>query len=70
MTVADLQLRLSKLDPDARIMILDGFNGSGHPREINLGPVDHAVTQDDAENSGDCEGMEGQSVFVMGYGFY
>lgn len=57
-------------EPDMEIMILDGFNGGGYPRKINLGPITRTITEEDAEESGDCEELVGQEVAVMGYGFY
>lgn len=69
MTISALIERLSKVDPDAQIMILDGFNGGGVPREINLGPMDHVVTAKDVDETCDCEGLgEGTRVFVLGFG--
>ena len=69
MKAHELAQRLLK-GPNHEIMILDGFNGGGYPREINLGPVKHIITADDAEESGDCEEIVGQEIMIMGYGFY
>ena len=55
---------------DLEIMILDGFNGGGNPREINMGPTIQVVTDTDAEDTADCEDIIGNSVAVIGYGFY
>jgi len=66
-TINDLIAR--GVDPDAEIMILDGFNGGGHPREINLVST-HTVTEDDANEAADCEEIVGQTVAVIGYGCY
>ena len=57
-------------EPNIEIMILDGFNGGGYPREINLGPITQTITEEDANESGDCEEMVGEDVLIMGYGFY
>jgi hypothetical protein len=57
-------------EQDIGIMILDGFNGGGVPREINFGPLDRIITAGDAEEAADCEGRTGESVIVLGYGFY
>ena len=71
MTVLDvIQALLKRGDLNRPCMVLDGFNGSGTPREINLGPVERTVTAEDAEASADCEGLEGQTVVVVGFGCY
>jgi len=70
MKVKDLIKELQKLNPEQRIMILDGFNGGGYPRMINLGPTKQKITKHDAEECADCEGRIGETVNVMGYGFY
>lgn len=56
--------------PDLEIMTLDGFNGSGVPREINFGPIEHVVTQKEADETADCEDFVGQKVIIIGFGFY
>lgn len=55
---------------DTELMVLDGFNGGGFPREVNLGPAFRTITEEDAEESGDCEGLVGTEVMVIGYGCY
>jgi hypothetical protein len=70
MKVKELIAELKKLDPERDIMILDGFNGGGHPREINLGPSKRVISSEDAEDCADCEGREGELIYKMGYGFY
>jgi hypothetical protein len=70
MTSHELAADLLK-SPDLPIMILDGFNGGGYPREINLGPIPHTITGDDVKESGDCEEFEvGTEILTMGYGCY
>jgi hypothetical protein len=69
MKAHELAQRLLK-GPNHEIMILDSFNGGGYPREINLGPITHTVTADDAKESGDCEEIVGQEIMIMGYGCY
>ena len=71
MTVSDLIARLSKLDPNQEIMILDSFNGGGTPREINLGPSKHKISKQNVEDAADCEELGvGTSVLVLGFGCY
>lgn len=70
MTIGELIARLSEFPMDKRVMILDGFNAGGYPREINVGPIKQTVTKDDVENCADCEGLKGQKVVVIGYGCY
>lgn len=64
--LADILLK----DPTLEVMILDGFNGGGEPRDINLGPTEQVITQDNADEGADCEGKVGQKVLIIGYGCY
>lgn len=61
---------LNEYPADTEIMILDGFNGQGQPREINCGPTPRVVTPEDAEGCADCEHRVGEHIVVLGYGFY
>ena len=70
MTVSELIRELQQFDSSADVMILDGFNGSGTPREINLGPMTQLISEEDGNNSADCEMIVGEEVIIMGYGFY
>jgi len=70
MTAAQLISRLSQVPPDTEVMILDGFNGGGDPREINFGPVTRKITYANAADTADCEGKIGKTVVLMGYGCY
>lgn len=40
-TVGDLIAKLQKFPPELPVRVLDGFNGGGCARLINLGPVLH-----------------------------
>ena len=70
MTIAELREQLAEFPDDMEIMILDGFNGGGVPREINIHPWYHTITDDDAADTADCEDIVGENVVVMGYGSY
>lgn len=70
MLVKDLIKKLSLLQQDLPVMILDGFNGSGYPRDINYGPVERLVSLEDGADNCDCEELAGQKVYVIGYGCY
>lgn len=70
MTVKELQEKLSGLHPDTQVMILDGFNGGGTLREINLGPVFRVVSPADAKETADCEELVGKCVAALGFGYY
>lgn len=71
MKVRDLIERLQRVDPDFEVMILDGANGGGVPRAINLGPTERTVTPDDLDATDDVDGIElGAAVVVLGYGCY
>ena len=74
MKVRELIELLERLEPEKEIMILDGANGGGDPREIDLGPskgVTRVISYDMWENNADCEAFNvGTTVYVMGYGFY
>jgi hypothetical protein len=71
MNVQQLIFQLYKLDPFKEVMILDGFNGAGDPRTINLGPTIHKITEANREFTADCEDMPLEhEVVVLGYGCY
>ncbi len=70
MTKAQLIARLESFHPDTEVMILDGFNGGGEPREINLGPTRRTITEQNAKEGADCEGKVGRAVIILGYGCY
>ena len=71
MLVKELIARLQKLDQDKEVMILDGFNGGGYPRTINLGPSEREIEAADIAECGDCEDFQvGDTVIRMGYGCY
>lgn len=71
MTVAELITQLTRIPPGHQIMILDGFNGGGRPREINLGPSERTITTADVNDCGDCEDLgQDVEVYVLGYGCY
>ena len=73
-TVRQLIDRLStqfKDDMDKEIMILDGSNGGGIIRNINLGPSLHSVRMEDIQESGDNEyRVPGAHIVVIGFGCY
>lgn len=57
-------------NPNMDVMILDGFNGGGEPRDLNLGPSPHTITEKNAKEGADCEGKVGKEVLVIGFGCY
>lgn len=69
-TVRELINELSKLPYDREVMILDGFNGGGNPRTINLGPSKDKIRKRHALEAADCHDRVGEKIVVMGYGFY
>lgn len=70
MTVQELIKHLSEHDLNKEVMILDGFNGGGQPREINFGPTERVITSENAGHCGDCEHLMGVEVLVLGFGSY
>lgn len=70
MTNKELIARLSVCPPDQEVMILDGENGGGAPRTINTGPMEDVICKADADDCGDCEGLVGKRVILIGYGCY
>lgn len=71
MKVKDLITKLSTLNPEMEIMILDGFNGGGYPRTINIGPMAENITEACVANCADCEEVGlGVEVYTMGFGCY
>lgn len=69
-TAGDLADYFASLDPKTEVMIRDGFNGGGVPREINSGPRFYIITEADAEETADCEDKVGCQVVVIGFGSY
>jgi hypothetical protein len=65
----DFAAQLLKL-PNMDLMILDGSNGGGEPRDLNLGPSRQIITEANAKEGADCEDKVGKEVLVIGYGFY
>lgn len=70
MKVNNLIRALENLDKDKEIMILDGSNGGGFPREINVGPIEAVITDYHEKECADCEGKIGETVYILGYGCY
>jgi hypothetical protein len=70
MTAGELIEELNKFYPDQKVMILDGFNGGGVPRTLNLGPVTHTVTHNESLETDDCENIVGEHIILIGYGCY
>ncbi len=70
MNIKNLIAKLKEYPEDMEVMVLDGFNGGGHPRDINLGPVRQRISAADEKETADCEGRRGESVLVIGYGCY
>lgn len=73
MNIGDLISRLEakrKELGDVEVMVLDSFNGGGHPRTLNLGPSVRTLTEANAEDNGDCEDRVGEKVLVVGFGSY
>ena len=70
MKKSELIKRLEEIDGDPEVMILDGFNGGGAKRDLNLGPILDRVTKSDHSETSDCKGRIGEKVIVIGYGCY
>lgn len=71
MKIKELIKHLNKFDENIEVMILDGFNGGGNPREINNKPIDlYTITEENERYSGDCDDMIGEEVVILGYGSY
>lgn len=61
---------MQKLQGDPEVMVLDGENGGGHPRSLNLGPVLRTIGAEDADAVAECEGNVGLRVVLIGFGCY
>jgi hypothetical protein len=71
MKISELISQLESFNaPDMEVMIIDSFNGGGHPREINLRPIQRCVVETDAYATDDCEDKIGSTVVILGYGNY
>lgn len=54
--------RMKKLQGNPNVMVSD----SAGPHDLALGPLLRCITEQDAENVGDCEGRVGERVVVLG----
>lgn len=77
MNVKELIEQLQALDPEMEVAILDGFNGGGQPRSLNLGPLlwdaetlEEMKDFDLSPNYADLSSKPGTPIVVMGYGCY
>lgn len=77
MTVEELVDRLKKYPSNTEIAILDGFNGGGEPRTINLGPVlwdeerlNEMKDLDMFPDYADLNSKSGTPIVIIGYGCY
>lgn len=70
LSLNDFRKLTAYMPRDTKIMIRDGFNGGGVPRDINSGPCVHTITESDADETADCEGRVGEKVIVIGFGSY
>ncbi len=70
MTVCELIIELLKFNMNTEVMILDGFNGGGYPRTVNLGPTTWEITDAHELDCADCEERAGEVVVVLGFGCY
>ncbi len=70
MTRQELQKALDAFPADTEVMILDGFNGGGTLRTLNLGPTSKTITELESDDTADCEGRHGEVVVALGYGCY
>lgn len=69
MKIKDLIKILNTYNQDDTVMILDGWNGGGTPREINLDTTQE-INNQDAKDCADCENLVGRTVVVLGFGCY
>lgn len=76
-TVGSLIKELQQLDQDLEIGVLDGFNGGGIPRALNMGPYEFNPSDEDQTFDGhgmadysDLKTEEGQKIVYIGYGCY
>lgn len=70
MTVKELIKILQLKNQDMEVMILDGNNGGGVPRSLNLGPTHRFITEANHKESADCENRMGEPIIVLGFGSY
>jgi|TARA_A100001015_G_scaffold155998_2_gene173155 hypothetical protein len=69
MTSHELARRLLS-GPDLEVTILDGFNGGGDPRTINLGPNVRDVNTEHAGYCTDDIETKSGNVVMIGFGCY
>ena len=69
MKAHELAKRLLEM-PNHEITILDGFNGGGDPRSINLGPIKRDLNEPHMNyDTDDIETQTGE-IIVLGFGCY
>ena len=61
---------LNKFKGNPDVAILDGFNGGGNKRKINLLAGLQTITKEDEESGADYCDSKGMKVIVLGYGCY
>ena len=66
MTKAELIKRLEQYPDDIEIMIRDG----NYVLDLNVGPCDYTITQENEDDCGDCDGRVGEQVVLIGGGSY
>ena len=65
-TLAKLLLNM----PDHEVTILDGFNGGGDPRTINLGPSVRNLNETNVKYDTDDIETQNGDIIALGYGCY
>lgn len=71
MTVRELIERLQEFDGGLEVAPIDGFNGGGHPRTLNFGPVleERSGNGSDRDTS-DLQDTEAAAWVAIGFGYY
>ena len=77
MNAGEMIEQLKEFDPKMEVAILDGFNGGGQPRTINLGPhcwdlevLEDMKSFDQSPDYADIKTPSGTPIIVIGYGCY
>ena len=71
MYISELVKKLNKIKRecgDIEVTILDGFNGCGQPRTINMGPFEEFASEH--EETEDIETQGDTNIVIMGCGSY
>lgn len=67
--VSDLIELLKQFNPDAKVYLVDAYHGGQCVKELNYGPIEHIVTEEDVLDP-DYEAEVAETIVILGFGNY